>query len=218
MWTSMPSSRRSKVVHYSKTRPEGQDQYAITACHKVLWNQLPLDVTAMHAWASMPHSMTCWGSPRLFSELFTLSVSMEKLVFSWGFSPSAPSSGTVGPRPLGYCSVNIWGMFKIRHACERKIIINVCFLAYSWPAILLELLDWSDNTWWVQTVPVIVLRHCSQYLWTGRLWVWISPACHTVTTQSLWWRVCLFLPLRRKSDNCHMCTVPTNTCIYIDLQ
>lgn len=73
----------------------------------------------MQAWASMPHSMACLGFPRLLSSLSTLSVSMEKRVLAWGFRSSAPKSGTVGPKPLGYCSVKIGGIPRIRQAWDR---------------------------------------------------------------------------------------------------
>lgn len=43
----------------------------------------------------------------------------------------------------------------------------------------------------------VVLR-CWQCLWTGRCWVWTSPACHKGKALNPWWRVDRRLPLRRQ--------------------
>lgn len=77
-------------------------------------------LTAIQAWASMPHSIACLGLPRACSSFSTSSVIIVNDVLVWAFRPSAPSSGTVGPKPLGYCSVNTWGMPRIRLACEER--------------------------------------------------------------------------------------------------
>lgn len=112
----------------------------------------------MHAWASMPHSMTCWGSPRLLSVLSTLSVIMEKLVFVWGFKPSAPSSGTVGPKPLGYCSVKIWGMLKIRHACSNLAALLTMFVNWKILGLNFSCMSHSSSTEpLVDSLPILAM-------------------------------------------------------------
>lgn len=100
----------------------GEGTHTLLCSHKhrsITVEKYIAEFTAMQAWASMPHSMACLGSPRLFSSFSTLSVSMEKRVLAWGFRPSAPKSDTVGPKPLGYCSVRIGGIPRIRQACNR---------------------------------------------------------------------------------------------------
>lgn len=68
----------------------------------------------------MPHSIACLGLPRAFSSFSTSSDNIVNEVLAWAFRPSAPSSGTVGPKPLGYCSVSTWGMPRIRLAWEER--------------------------------------------------------------------------------------------------
>lgn len=84
--------------------------------HKGLW-----DLTAIQACASIPHSIACLGFPRACSLLSTSSIIMVNEVLACAVRPSAPSSGTVGPKPLGYCSVRIGGMPRIRLACEGRV-------------------------------------------------------------------------------------------------
>lgn len=83
--------------------------------HKELW-----DLTAIQACASIPHSIACLGFPRACSFFSTSSIIMVNDVLACAVRPSAPSSGTVGPKPLGYCSVRIAGMPRIRLACEGR--------------------------------------------------------------------------------------------------
>lgn len=77
-------------------------------------------LTAMQACASMPHSIACLGLPRACSSFSTSSVIIVNEVLVWAFRSSAPSSGTVGPKPLGYCSVSTGGMPRMRLACEER--------------------------------------------------------------------------------------------------
>lgn len=86
----------------------------------------------MQACASIPHSIACLGFPRVCSSFSTPSIIIVKEVFAWAFRSSAPSSGTVGPKPLGYCSVKMEGMPKTRLAWGKtgkmkpNMLIWVC--------------------------------------------------------------------------------------------
>lgn len=73
----------------------------------------------MQACASIPHSIACLGFPRASSSRSTSSIIMVKVVLACAVKSAAPSSGTVGPRPLGYCSVRIGGIPRIRLAQEE---------------------------------------------------------------------------------------------------
>lgn len=106
---------------YTASRREEKTR-TLLRTHKhasVMVEEIIVEFTAMQAWASMPHRMACLGFPRLLSSFSTLSVSMEKRVLVCGFRSSAPKSDTVGPKPLGYCSVKIGGIPRIRDACKR---------------------------------------------------------------------------------------------------
>lgn len=70
-------------------------------------------LTKMQACVSKPHRSTerSWG--RASSSCCTTGT-MLKQVLECGCRPWAPSSGTVGPRPWGYCSVSTVGTFSSR--------------------------------------------------------------------------------------------------------
>ena len=78
---------------------------------------LPRVVAVMHAWVSIPHKMT-----DLVSGWAALNFSinsgriMVKQVLEMGrmLYLASSISGTVGPRPLGYCSVQKVGTETIR--------------------------------------------------------------------------------------------------------
>ena len=73
----------------------------------------------MQAWVSMPQRSTerSWG--RVSSSCCTAGT-MLKQVLASGRRPSAPSSGTVGPRPSGYCSVSTAGTSSSLATCVRE--------------------------------------------------------------------------------------------------
>lgn len=72
----------------------------------------------MQACVSMPQRSTerSWG--RASSSCRTAGT-MLKQVLGCGRRPSAPSSGTVGPRPCGYCSVSTAGTPSSRATCAE---------------------------------------------------------------------------------------------------
>ena len=61
----------------------------------------------MHACVSIPHKMTDFKLEDSFICSVTSGIIIEKHFFAWAGIPNFSSSisGTVGPRPLGYCSV-----------------------------------------------------------------------------------------------------------------
>ena len=79
------------------------------------------NLTAMQACASIPQRIACLGFPRACSSISTSSIIMVNWVLAWAFRSSAPSSGTVGPKPRGYCSVKMEGMPRRRLACEERV-------------------------------------------------------------------------------------------------
>lgn len=84
------------------------------------WHKESWALTAIQACASIPHSIACLGFPRACSFFSTSSIIMVNEVLACAVRSFAPSSGTVGPKPLGYCSVRIGGMPRIRLACEGR--------------------------------------------------------------------------------------------------
>lgn len=155
-----------------------------------------LCLTAIQAWASIPHSMACLGFPRASSSFCTSSIIMVNEVLAWAFRSSAPSSGTVGPRPLGYCSVKMGGMPRIRLACQRR--------GETWQIwFRLSKLFILDNCADEENQPGAVWLHCWQCWWTGRCWVWTSPAYRTGKALHPWWRACQCLPLQEQGHRRH---------------
>lgn len=154
-------------------------------------------LTAMQACASMPHSIACLGLPRACSSFSTSSVIIVNEVLVWAFRSSAPSSGTVGPKPLGYCSVSTGGMPRMRLACEERyrkrhlIKCNAC----KWSDINGSLMGMCGGG---VPKPGAIWMHCWQCWGTGKCWVWTFLACHRGTTPYLWWRVYRALPLRNQ--------------------
>lgn len=159
-------------------------------------------LTAMQACASMPHRIACLGLPRACSSFSTSSVIIVNEVLVWAFRSSAPSSGTVGPKPLGYCSVSTGGMSRMRLACEegyrKRHLIKYNLLQMKW-------YKWVTYgnvlgvCLFVFFKPGAIWTHCWQCWGTGKCWVWTFLACHRGTAPHLWWRVYRALPLQNQS-------------------
>lgn len=109
--------------HYAVSFDADKDQSSRAKLHND-----KCSLTAIQACASIPHSIAFLGFPRACSSFSTASIIIVNEVLACGFRSAAPSSGTVGPKPLGYCSVKIGGMPRIRLACETKGTFLIKFL------------------------------------------------------------------------------------------
>lgn len=116
---------------------------------------------------------------------------MVNEVLACAVRSAAPSSGTVGPKPLGYCSVRIGGMPRIRLAWDKTT-----WLWWVSPPPPLTGMILSQVNAWQHFLLEGVGPRCWQCLWTGRCWVWTSPACRKGKALHPWWTVGQRLPLR----------------------
>lgn len=134
--------------------------------------------------------------------LFRVSQSLQLLLHlfdhhgEWGFSVCRQICSS----QFGHSGTQTFGVLLCQNRRDAKNTTGLgenhmimIFFFFSLRGIIVS----QVAVWQHSLLEGVVLR-CWQCLWTGRCWVWTSPACHKGKAPNPWWRVDQRLPLRRQ--------------------